>query len=85
MRKRMMAAEEPKFMFIQPVLKSTWDSMTKEMQDAFVEGVVRGFVKHTYTAHYEGKIDGHRLLEKDDEGNDLPEYVAITGTIELRA
>ena len=74
-----MAAEEPKFMFIQPVLKSAWDSMDESMRNAFVDGVVRGFVKHTW------EVRPQTMPMETEDGEPLPEMVAITGTIELRA
>lgn len=78
-------SDDPKFMFIQPVTKEFWDSLTPEMQGAFVQGVVHGFVHHTWEAVAETNLDGMRLFPEDEDGNPLPEMIAIRGTIELHA
>lgn len=80
-----MAAESPKFMFIQPIPKSTWDALGEMERKAFIQGVANAMVHVSWEVKEEAKIDGMRLFPEDEEGNPLPEMVVIAGTIELRA
>lgn len=76
---------DPVFAFVQMVPKNTWDALDETERKAFVDGVVHGMVHYEWQAIEEGKIDGIRLAFEDQEGNVIPEMVAIRGTIQLRA
>lgn len=88
-----MILEPKQFAVIQPMLKEAWESLDGVAQAALALDIilagaqrnpeVAGYLEST--AEYQvielAEIEGLKLLNFDEDGNPLPEMVAVRGTI----
>lgn len=80
--------------FICTYSRSYWESLTPEQQDLIIKDFVLSIVSdHESVAYvdestlkweerYEATIDGLRLFPEDEEGNPIPEMVAIRASVQ---